>query len=253
MEMIGVMAILSILAAVLAPSVFEAIDRALGDAENINVQQLATALEQSILDSKRIPTQNTNDWVNAIASFSSFSRNEIEFNARNYSRRLYIDPRFFTTTDSTFPGYTQTTGQNVVLVSPRLMLVSDLTRNAPAPPTTNSAFSAIWDQTAGANVVEGDKVKVQRLHLAALFNRVVLLNSNTQQPAYRIESGSSYPVPPAAGAVDGQRTLYILRHSNLNLLANPYPGGGLLTLAIVNADQSFRFETNGSQWYWTRQ
>lgn len=253
MEMIGVMAIMSILAAVIAPSVFDAIDRTLGDAETTNVKQIMNSLEQAILESKRIPTQNINDWVSMVATYSSFARDQIEFNARGYRRRIYIDPRFFTTTDSTFPGYTQTSGLSAATVSPRILLVSDLTQNVPAPPGTHADFSAIWDQTPSASITEGKKVKIQRLHLAALFSRVVLLNANPQQPAYRIESGTAYPVPPAIGTVDGQLTRYILRQSNLNLLASPYPSGGLLTLATINSDQSFRFETNGSQWYWTRQ
>ena len=39
------------------------------------------------------------------------------------------------------------------------MLVSDLTANAPNPPRTAAEFSAIWDQTNTAAVVEGAKVK----------------------------------------------------------------------------------------------
>lgn len=253
MELIGVMAIVSIMAAVIAPGVFKVIDANIGDAENKNIKALAGALEDSITETKRIPHQNTTEWITATAAYVDLPTSEIEFNARNFRRRIYIDPQFFTTSNTTFTGYTQTSGLAQAPVSPRIMLVSDLTRNAPNPPTSNAAFSTIWDQTSGASVVEGPKVKIQRLNLAPLFHRVVLVNSNTQQPAYSIEAGSASPVPPAVGAVDGNITRYLLENSNLKLYADPYPSGALLTLAILNNDHSYRYETGGSVWAWVRQ
>ncbi len=253
MEMIGVMAVVSILAATLAPTIFKTIDKAFGDAETNNINLLGEALQQSILDNQQIPNQNINNWVAAIAAYSDLANNDIEFNARGYRRRLYVDPRFFTNSDSVFPGYTQNTGLTQAPFSPRLMLVSDLTRNSPAPPTTNVDFDDIWNQNPGAGVVEGDEVKIKRLHLAGFFHRLILVNANTQQAAYSLEGAANNPVPQAVGAVDGSLTVYVIENTQINLFANPFPTGALNTVSMVNADSSYRFDTNGSNWLWKSQ
>lgn len=253
MELIGVMAIMAILAATVAPSLVNTINRAYGDAELTNVKQLADTLQQAIIKNKRIPTQTTSDWVNTLSAYSNLSANQIEFNARNFRRGIYIDPMFFTSTNTTFPGYTQSVGLSTTPISPRILIVSDLTRNAPAAPNTNALFSQIWDQTPGAIVIEGDKVKIQRVHLASFFHRVVFVNSKTQQPSYSLEGGSSNPVPPASGSVDGNLTRYILNNTRLNLYADPYPSGGFTSLAIINNSQSYHYKTDSVNWYWEHQ
>ena len=253
MEMIGVMAVIAIMAAVMAPSLIETIDDAFSEAEATNVANLAEALEQYIRDNKIIPSQNVNAWVNAIASVSDYRANDIQFNRRGFRRRIYIDPRFFTGTDTAFPGYTQTTGLTAQPVSPRIMVLSDLTRNLPAPPNTSTNFNDIWNQNLTATILEGEKVKVQRMHLAGWFHRVILANANTQQVAYNLEAGALASVPAAVGATDGTLTRFILSDSQLSLYANPFPTGALQTRSITTATQSYRFETDGMNWFWARQ
>lgn len=253
MEIIGVMAIVSIMAAVIAPRIFDTITSAYGDAEAVNVQQLSENLKQYIIDNKRIPSQTTNDWVTALASYSSLARDNIEFNARGFRRAIYIDPRFFTGTDTVFTAYTQAGGLTQPPVFPRIMVVSDLAGNAPNPPTTNAAFSAIWDQTGGAGVVESDKVKIHRLHLASVFHRIVLVNSNPQQPGYALEAAAANAVPPASGAIDGSLTVYALHNSSINLFTDIFPSGSLSTVSMINSDQAYHYKTDGMNWFWESQ
>ena len=252
MELIGVMAIISILSAVLAPSVFDAIKAAVSDAESANVKTLLEALEESINENKRIPTQTANSWVTAISAYIDFPRSKIEYNRRGFRRRLYIDPKFFTTSNTVFPGYTQISGLTQKPNFPRLMLVSDLTKNIVAPPTTNAAFSAIWDQTTGAAIVESDDVKIERMHLASLFHRIIFLNSDSTQSAYSVEGGSAFPVPIISGGTDGSLTRYLLHTSSMDLFASPYPSGNLLTRTIIKSEQSYRYESSGGNWSWAR-
>lgn len=253
MELIGVMAIMALLAATVAPSLVKTVDRAYGDAESVNIKQLADALQQAIIETKRIPTQTTSDWVNTLSAYISLSKNQIEFNGRNFRRRIYIDPMFFTSTNTNFPGYVQSTGLTTAPVSPRIMIISDLARHAPAAPNTNAAFTQIWDQTSGATVIEGDKVKIQRLHLAPLFHRLLLTNSKPQQPSYRLENGSNSPVPPASGGADGNLTRYVMHNTRISLYVDPFPGGALASLGIVNASVAYHYKTDGINWFWERQ
>jgi len=252
MEMIGAMAIIAILAAVLAPSLTDDIDLADGSAEEENLQVLMHALEQHVLDNKSIPNPAPANWAAAIALYAELPQDDVRFNTRGFTRRLYADPRFFTNTDTNFPGYTQTSGLASRPVSPRLMLVSDLTGDAPAPPSSSADFNAIWDQSAGAAVLEGEKVKIARLNLASRFHRLLLVNSDVQQPSFALESAAAVPVPGAVGGVDGNLTRYLLDSTRLSVNFSPYPSGANNTVTIVRSDLALHYTTDGSTWYWER-
>ena len=252
MELIGAMAIIAILAAVLAPSVTDGIDRAYAAQEEGNVRTLMDALEQHVLQNKQIPRETVADWTTAIAAYADLARDDVEFNPRGYRRRLYIDPQFFSSSEAVFPGYAQTAGLSSRPFSARLMLVSDLTRNAPNPPRTAAEFGAIWDQTNVAAVVEGSKVKIERLNLSGHFHRLLLTNSHSQQPAYALESGSSVPVPAAFGGVDGTLTRYVLKNSRLSVFFSPYPTGGSNTSTLIGEDLALHYTSDGTNWFWER-
>ncbi len=252
MELIGAMAIIAILAAVLAPSVTDGIDRAYAAQETANVRALMDALEQHVLQNKQIPRETVSEWTAAIAAYADLARDDVELNPRGFRRRLYVDPQFFTSAEAVFPGYVQSAGLASRPFSARLMLVSDLTRNAPNPPRTAAEFAAIWDQTNTATVLEGTKVKIERLNLSGHFHRLLLINSHNQQPAYALENGSSVPVPASFGGVDGTLTRYVLRDSRLAVFFAPYPTGGSNTSTLVGSDMALHYTTDGSNWYWER-
>lgn len=252
MELIGAMAIIAILAAVLAPSVTDGIDRAYAAREEGNIRTLMDALEQHVLQNKEIPRENVAAWTSAIAAYADLPVSQVEFNDRGYRRRLYVDPQFFASAEAVFPGYAQTGGLTARPFSPRLMLVSDLNRNAPNPPRTAAEFAAIWDQTATATVQEGAKVKVERLNLAGHFHRLLLTNSHTQQPSFALESGAGVPVPAAFGGVDGTLTRYVLKSSRLSAFFSPYPTGGANTVTLIGEDMALHYTTDGTNWFWER-
>jgi len=251
-EVIGVMSIVAIMASVIAPSVLDDIRRARADKESGNLAGMARELERYIDDNKRIPTRALADWTGSIASVSTLRRDKVERNEREFRRGYYVDPRFFSTTDTAFPGYSQGTGLNSAPVSPRIMLVSVLTGNAPAAPTTATAFNAIWDQTGAASLVEGPDVKVERLNLRAAFQRVVLTNENTNQPGYQLETGTRASVPAAGAGGDGVLTRYVIRNTRVTLYTDPYPGGTVDEVFLVEQDKDYAFELVGSNWVWQR-
>lgn len=252
MELIGVLAVMAILASVIAPNIFDAIDRAYAEAETSNLRELSGGLISHILDNKQIPRQNTASWVTAVANYGALSDENVEFNPKGYRRRLYVDPRFFTTTDTVFPGYIQSGGLTTPPNSPRMMLVSDLSTNAPAPPNTGNEFDDIWNQVAGATVVEGPKVKIERINLRGNFHRVLLTNAHTLLPAYGLENQAASAVPPAVGGLDGSLTRYVIHSTELKLFSTSFPTGGLSTSMLVTSDAGMSFGTDGASWYWER-
>lgn len=252
MELIGVIAIIAILSAVIAPNLFRGIDAAFAKAEEENLANLVAALRMYSEQTNRIPSAAATDWASAIASRIDVPEADVQANRRSFRRALYFDPRFFTSTDSSFPGYQQTSGLTSPLVSPRAILVSDLTRNAPAAPTTSAAFNAIWDQDPSAIVLEGPKVYLQRINFRSMFHRVVLNNQHTIQPAYGLGTGSQNAIPAAVGGIDGTLTRYVMGGTELRLYRGPFPGGALETSSLVDAVKSYRYTTDGTNWFWSR-
>lgn len=248
-EMIGVLAIISTLAAVLVPNVVKTVDEAVGDAEGRDLTVLATALDSYTATQKSIP--NTAGWVAALAGMTSMASNKVSLNERGFTRGYYVDPRFFTATATAFAGYTQTTGLTTAPVSPRILLVADLTRNAPAAPTTAAAFNAIWDQSAGATVVEGSRVKIQRIYLGDWFLPVLLTNQFTAATGYRIDSGTTASVPAGGGT---GITRYVLKKSTVSLFKPTFPSGALERAVMIGSARELSYVSSGGAtpvWSWT--
>lgn len=252
MELIAVMAIISILAATLAPNLFDAIDRAHAEAEIDNLNSLTKSLELSVLDQKQIPTATTSSWVNAIAASSEFSLQDIEYNKKGFRRLLIFDPRFFTSSDSTFPGFIQDQGLTSDLVSPRAMLVSDLTQNVSSVTNSTSVFNDIWNQTNTPLLVESSNLKIKRINFSDKFHRIILNNQHTNLPYYQLESGTTISIPAASSGVDGSLIRYILKNTRLSLYDDPYPSGSLQQTIIVTSELSMRYQTDGSNWSWEK-
>ena len=251
MELIAVMAIMAILAGTLAPSIFDQVKRAKADAEEKNLIELINSLKLSIIDEKIIPTSTTSSWVNAIASASRFNREDIEYNSFGYRRRLVFDPIFFTNSNSVFPGLVQNQGLANAPVSPRLMLISDLTQNVSAISNTATVFNDIWEQNNGANQVESTELKIVRLNLTNSFHRIILTNENSQQPSFQLEAGSIVNLPAASGGIDGSVTRYVLDNTRISLRETSLIGvGAEQTVNIINNDWTSRYQTNGTSWYW---
>ncbi len=253
MELIGVMAVMAIMAGALAPSLFDSIDRAYADAEQQNLEALNNSLENYITEFKQIPTATPSSWVTALSAVSDFTQQEIEFNQKNFRRRFIFDPRFFTASDSNFNGFTQNQGLANAPVSPRIMLVSDLTRHVPTVANTSGVFNSIWDQTGTPALIEDQNLKISRINLSDKFHRVILGNQHTNQPFYQLESGAQTTIPAASGGLDGLLTRYVFSNTQLNLFVDPFPSGGRAQVATVHNDLSMRYQTDGFNWSWVKQ
>lgn len=240
-EVIGVMATLAILSAVLAPNIFQAIDDAYATAEIKSLNQLADDLEYYVVANKTIPAQSSSSWSTALAGVSDYPVDKILNNERGFSRSILFDPRFFTTSDSTFSGYIQTSGSTAGPNSARIMIVSNMSANIPNISSTTSVFDAIWDQDSGAALIEDDDIQIVRMNIANLFNRVILTNPNTSQTSYQLEGGSLNPVPAASGGTDGIADFWVIEGTEIRLYETPYPTGSLSTVALIGDNYGFNF------------
>lgn len=137
-ELIGVLAIISILAAVITPNVMRATDRATIEAEATNLKAIASYLEDYARANGQLPTPppqpyphltNPNyepAWHDEIVSFSDRSPLDLLWNKRNSHRRYLVDP-----------------------ADPqRALLVSSMNVWLPLPATLN--FDEVWKTRDGA-------------------------------------------------------------------------------------------------------
>lgn len=244
-EMIGVMAILAILAATIAPSILKDIDRSVAETEQQNLAALAKELEIYIQETKIIPSRT--EWDAALATVSSRPLNKINQNARFFNRRYYVDPRFFSNTDTNFAQYTQTSGNTTSPVSPRIILASNLKGNLPANLTNSTTFNAVWDQTLGATIVEGPDIVLERINLKGLFHRVILGNDNTtDQPAYQLENNALTSIP------SGGLEFFVLSNTKINLYEAPFTNNVIEKVLIADNSKNLNYQFNGSNWLWDK-
>lgn len=140
-EMIGVLAILAIMASILTPNVLHSIERAAVRAEAETLHNLGNAIGLYLRDNRVLPLEGAGNWDNQIANYASLNAADILTNKRQklgvgWVPRLYvIDP---------------------VVANQRVLLISSM-RNTVALPSiaqVKASFQSIWD-TASNKVPVG--------------------------------------------------------------------------------------------------
>ena len=89
-ELIGVLTVIAILAAVLAPSLIRQMDRIAGEQESAALRSLSDALQQSIMRKCYIP--DASDWATNIAAELGVDLADVTINSRRQPRFFLIDP-----------------------------------------------------------------------------------------------------------------------------------------------------------------
>ena len=207
-EMIGVLAVMAILALALAPVVIRQLDQAASDKEASQLKAFADAFRQGVLLTRSIP--NTNGWYSLIATTLGLQTNQVLFNDRHVARVFLIDPNLqIGTTGGKLP-YAQTNSGSQVIgsdgvttiapVNPRLIILSSLSKALPSIASTTAAFSNIWSAAEGTIPTgwswtgKGEDLKIQRLHLGDLFLNLIINNADPSHDAI-------YSVDDAGGTV----------------------------------------------------
>lgn len=254
-EMIGVLAIMALLVAVAAESVMRRLRLTAQQAEEANLLAIADAIQQGIVRNQVVPGANT--WVDLVVEELSLAPARIEANAAGNSRLLLIDPAFRVgTTTNGVPPFTQTLAGAVAVTSPRMILLSSLALALPAITNSASVFSNIWNTATDAIPAGwssawtgyGQDLKIQRIHLRALFHRVVLENLDDLRTApYSIEN----PATTTNITATGRREVWFIHNTAFNLHYYPDLASSttqLLGREYIDRDSAYAFE-NGT---WTR-
>ncbi len=249
-ELIGVLAIMTILAGVIAPNAMKSIERAAIRAEDQTLTNLGGQVELFLRDQGTLPTSA--NWITSLAAYSDLSPADLAVNKRNNARVFLLDP-------GSFP-------------AERAMILSSMRSglNLPAPGNINNAtrFRDIWDTPdeslptsaswGGWNnwrsVADGaDYLVIERINLVPIYRTefevyTVTLNNNSTAP-------SSYNLVQASGGVQSVVNIpagatAILTNLQANGRINLYrtSGGTLLDYSYVVSDSGKTFDFDGIQW-----
>jgi type II secretory pathway pseudopilin PulG len=258
-EMIGVLAVLAILLAVVLPALIRETDKLVADTESANLQAYSDALQQSIERYRYIPGET--NWSATIAAQLGASVTMVSTNARHQARVFLIDPNLqigangdglpYAQTNFSFGSQVTSSGAIVAPISPRVMIVSTLGASLPSNLASGAStdFSNLWNAADGTVPSGGvwanwpgnpSDVKVQRINLSPLFVNLVLMTylTSAQNGQYAVDGG-----PLGAAPLGGGTNGYFIEGTVLNLYNNS-PTNSLDSQQVLIRDSSFVFDNN---------
>lgn len=252
LEIIGVLAIMGVMAGAIAPSVFQMIDEGRAAAEEKSLQSLGEALERYVTSNRRVPAPSAGNWDQALAEFSALPQPRIAENDLGFRRSLYLDPEFLDSGAGSFNGMIQSLGVAAEPFSPRAMIATNLKSNVPTGLPDAAEFASVWNQSAGALLEEDEDLKIERVNLARVFHRIVFANASNGVIGYSLETGPVGSIPAASGGSDGQLTRWVIAGTRLNLHTAPFPSGPTERAIVVRGDLGVRYESDGATWSWVQ-
>lgn len=245
LEMIGVMAVAVIIALAFALTTTKSIDRTFSTNESTIMQNLANALQSSVLRTNGyIP--GIGDWDRVIANELGVSITMVQTNDRRNFRIFLVDPAFTINTTNCQHGYIQTTDGADNPPNYRLMILSSITASLPSPITISAAnFNNFWNTADGSIPTSADfsgykgkpgDVIIQRINLSPLFVNLQLTrdSSGTAAAQYLIQGQPGAPLTVSSSGLNK----YYLQNSLVTLINGASPAA---TNAEVMLSRSFSF------------
>ncbi len=236
-EMIGVVAIMAIAAAVLAPNLARRISRANGEKEDQTLVTLAESLVRSVRTTQTIP--GANSWTTNIAAQTGLSANDVRYvnPSDTASARVFLFHSSFSPTNSSGsdPVWTQGASGASSVTNAKILILSTHKSSLTLPVSSGRAssaavFDAIWDWSFNATTKappsgwtgnwtdNGEYLHVQRVNLSSLFQLATFSNQHhpTNYPYYQVGSATASSM------------------STTNVLSAYYLEGSLLRVYFTN-------------------
>ena len=231
-ELIGVMAIMAILAAVIVPNVFQQIDAAVRDSETQNLEALGQGLEIYLRDNHAWPALLTD----LSPDYVPFGDTQIAQNHRGYPRYFVVHP-----TIDTYDNVVGITASD--LAAARFLLISDLGQDASPTINNGNQFDNWWntDETLTPDL------KIYRGQVGELFH-LFSLSACGNGGSYQIDGTKTV----SGGGLLALNAMYHLTGTAIILSENdnsgqPNPG---VEFSLV-ADTGYQFDpvcVAGAQW-----
>lgn len=249
-ELIGVLAIITILAGVIAPNALRSIERAAVRAETQNLEEIGDQVKLYLRDQGTLPTSS--NWTNVLAVYSELSPGELALNRRQNARVFLLDP-------AAFP-------------AERAILLSNMRSGLALPSSGNinsaARFHDLWNTAEGTLPSPGswngwknwtkiansqDFLVMERINLLPVYRTEFLsftisLNNNSS-------ASCSYHLIPASGAASSVVNVppgatAILTNLRARDRVNLYrsSSGANLDYSYVVSDSGKTLDFDGIQW-----
>ncbi len=260
-EMIGVLAVMAILAATIVPATVRTLDRAAVRAEADNLRAISAHTKLYLRDLGALPPlPPSTTWYNALAPYADLSSAELRTNRRNLARVFIPEP---ITPPATAP-------QRVILLS---SMRTGL--NLPTAANINTAlrFQTLWDTpentvpstaswtgwSAWALVTNAaDFLVIERINLAPIYQTdlrtyTLTLNNKTAAPSavtasYRVTLANGTPPRDFNLAAGTTATLTLRPRDRLDLYVPTPASAANLNHSYVVSSTGKSFDFNGSTW-----
>ncbi len=249
-EMIGVLAIMAILAGAIVPNALKSIDRAAVRSEKSNLENLSNSLKLHLKTNGSVPTPA--NWASTLAALNDLNATDISQNDRRISRSFIRD------SNSTTPN--------------RVLILSSMRTGLtlPAESALNTTrFNTIWDTADGSipatsswsgwtnwnNVsTSEDYLLIQRINLSQIYQTdlatftVSLNNTSSTTVSYTITSNgitsaaiNIAATPPATATITG-----LAKGDRMNLYTAA--NGTSLGYTYVISESGKTFDFDGTGW-----
>jgi prepilin-type N-terminal cleavage/methylation domain-containing protein len=230
-ELVGVLAIVAILASFIAPNVIDQLRSARRDAEDQQLANIAQGIELYLRQTRSFPASL------AVLSpdYVPVSSGQLTNNANGFLRHYFVQPNI--------SGYTNVAGlAPAALADSRVLLITNLTQNANPAITTVAEFETWWntDETGTPDL------KIHRGHVSHLFH-LLSLSTDGAGGSYSIDVG---PPINSGGFTLAAHTRYHITGTTVALDEADF----FLTAEkqfVMTAEAGYQFDpdcTIGSQW-----
>ena len=229
-ELIGVLAILAILASFITPNVINQLRSARRDAEDQQLTNIAQGIELFIRQTRSFPAN-----LAALSpDYVAVSLGQLNSNANGFLRYFFVQPNI--------AGYDNTAGlAPAFLADSRFLLISNLNQNANPTITTDAEFETWWDTDETGT----PDLKIHRGQVGDLFHLLSLSADG---------AGGSYTVDGTAvdsgGGTLAARTTYHISGTPV-ALDEASTFGTAETQFTLTMDAGYQFDPDcsaGSQW-----
>lgn len=248
-EMIGVLAIMTVLASVMTPNLLRSIERAAVRTEADNLRTLGEQMKLYLRDNATPPTTalppTAPNWTSQLATYSSLSAADILTNRRRMNRLYVPDP---------------------VAANQRAMLVSSMRSGVALPSNAqiSAGFTAIWNTAEGSvpaaagwsawNTGNIEYLVIERVNFAAVYRadlqtfNVTLNNQGASTASYQVTQANG-TVLPVVNLIAGASTAPALTLRPKDRLAL-YRAAGAVTLdySYVVSTTGKTFDFSGTTW-----
>lgn len=241
LEVIVVLALMSILGTIAVQSLFVRIVQAQRDENQAALDRYVGAVESLILRTQTVPSAS--DLPGAVAEEIGIPVSQVAVNRSGYARAFRWDPSCRVGADAnSVPPYTQSSAGSVSPVSSRLLIISSLGRALPTLGTSQAAFDGLWSTAEDAVPAswtgwsaDGKDLRLRRLNIQGLFQRVVLNNLDPINSAvYSVVGSTNVTLAPRQ-----QLVAWFIRGSQMTFR---YPNGAIQASEFIDIDSSYSHE-----------